>query len=353
MNAAIDFEEVALRLLAWYRENRRDLPWRCESDPYRIWLSEVMLQQTKVKTMLPFYERFVREYPTIEDLARTDLDAVLSFWSGLGYYSRARNLHRAARLICDHHQGRFPDNLDQALALPGVGGYTARAVLSLAYGQPHPVVDGNVRRVLARFLNLKAKRSILDRSLWELLQDQVERIPLIRDTISEFNQGLMELGALVCTPRSPACGSCPLSYGCRAFIEGNPEAVPAMPGTKNSRRFHFLCAVIRQEGRYLMVRNSRDPFLKGFWEFPRVNGSPGESNLSSRFKMIGLDVEIERVAAPVQHQITFRSFRFYPCLGRLRTPPPMHDEIGWFDPIQDSIPVSSYIGKIRDRIENG
>lgn len=353
MSGAVDFEKFAKRLLAWYQKNRRDLPWRSDSDPYRIWLSEVMLQQTQVKTMLPFYERFLNEYATIEDLAQADLDAVLSSWSGLGYYSRARNLHRAARLICKHHQGRFPDNLDQALALPGVGAYTARAVLSLAYGQPHPVVDGNVRRVLARFLNLNTNRSRLDRYLWDVLQDQVERTSFVRDEISEFNQGLMELGALVCTPRNPHCDSCPLSYGCQAFTRGNPEALPSAPETKNSRRLHFLCAVIRQDGRYLMVRNSSDSFLIGFWEFPRVTGSPGESDVSDRFKMIGLDLEIERVAAPVQHQITFRSFRFYPCLGRLRKPPLVQDEVGWFDPAQDSIPISSYIRKIQERVKNG
>lgn len=351
---SVDFEAFAKRLLAWYQRNQRDLPWRNNSEPYRVWLSEVMLQQTQVTTMLPYYEKFLERYPTVEHLASATLEDVLSLWSGLGYYSRARNLHRSARLIRDKYNGRFPDQLDEALALPGVGDYTARAILSVAYGQAHPVVDGNVRRVLSRFLYLReSDRSRLDKILWALLEERIAATPVLGRQISDFNQALMELGALICTPRNPGCDSCPLKEDCRVLADGDPHKLPLPRKARASRRLHFLCAVICEDGRYLLIRNKKDPFLKGFWEFPKVEGSPEEAELSVRFEAIGLELDIERIASPVRHQITFRSFQFYPCVGRLRSPPSLQGEAGWFDPARDSIPVSSYIGKIRERVETG
>jgi A/G-specific adenine glycosylase len=205
-----------LRLLGWFRRNGRDLPWRRTRDPYRILVSEVMLQQTQVERVRGYYRRFLREYPTIRDLAAAEPARVRESWDGLGYYARARNLHAAARTVAERHQGKFPQRLEEIMALPGVGRYTAGAVVSFAYARPAPILDTNVRRVLSRiFVRRKAaRRSALDRRLWALAA------AVIPDGQAwAFNQALMDFGALACTARSPRCDSCPLRSLC-AFVGG-------------------------------------------------------------------------------------------------------------------------------------
>ena len=200
-------------LLLWYGAARRRLPWRDNLDSYRVWISEVMLQQTTVKTVVPYYEKFLGAFPTVADLAAAPIDQVLSRWSGLGYYSRARNLHAAARVIVRDHGGRFPTGPEEALALPGVGAYTAAAILSIAHGLPMAVVDGNVARVLARLLAIRGpiKSSAVRKRLWTSAA-----VFLDPSAPGDFNQAMMELGATVCTPKSPLCGECPVASWCEA-----------------------------------------------------------------------------------------------------------------------------------------
>ncbi|OLC55295.1 MAG: hypothetical protein AUH92_02435 [Acidobacteria bacterium 13_1_40CM_4_69_4] len=213
-------------LLAWYRRSRRDLPWRRTRDPYRIWISEIMLQQTTVRTVVPYYRRFIRLFPTVQALASARAVEVLAAWSGLGYYGRARNLRAAARIIVDRHSGRFPRHLEDALALPGVGRSTAGAILSIAHGARLPVLDGNVARVLSRLYLVRGPKSAArERRLWGLAADLVAAAP----SSGDLNQALMELGATVCAPVSPACTVCPLSRRLPAARGRRSRSVPPSP----------------------------------------------------------------------------------------------------------------------------
>ena len=218
----IDFDLRAVRapLLHWYDEHKRDLPWRYDdgdaADPYRVWLSEAMLQQTRVDTVRPYFRRWTERFPTLDDLADASLEEVLKAWEGLGYSSRARNLHRAVREVRDRFDGRVPDDLSTFRSLPGVGRYTAGAVMSIAFDQPHPVVDGNVRRVFARWLDLPEPGEAM---LWSAAEKLVPG-----DRPGALNQALMELGATVCTPRSPLCFRCPVSAMCEAYSKLWPPA---------------------------------------------------------------------------------------------------------------------------------
>ena len=207
--------EFGARVLAWYDEHgRKDLPWQRNRDAYRVWVSEIMLQQTQVQTVIPYFERFVASFPDVVSLANADIDDVLQHWSGLGYYARARNLHRAAGVVRDEHGGTFPDDLDAATALPGIGRSTAGAILSLAFGQRHPILDGNVKRVLARHAAVDGwpGKTAVAKQLWALAD---ERTPAERP--ADYTQAIMDLGAMLCTRSSPGCISCPVSEDCVAL----------------------------------------------------------------------------------------------------------------------------------------
>jgi A/G-specific adenine glycosylase len=276
---------VAIRrkLLRWYDLYQRDLPWRKTNDPYRIWISEVMLQQTRVGAMIPYYHNFLRRFPTMARLARSSEKELLACWSGLGYYSRARNLRNAAKIIVETHDGKFPREVETALALPGVGKYTAAAVLSIAYGRPLPVVDGNVARVLARLFVVAEhpKTNEGSKAMWRLASELLSvRRP------GDFNQAMMELGATVCLPRDPECGRCPIQAHCRASLRGEVVRFPltrAKPATILRR---FVAAVARDnEGRVLLVRRrGDDKWLRGFWQLPmwEPNREPPPPGLALR-----------------------------------------------------------------------
>ncbi len=250
------------RLLRWFDHNKRDLPWRRTRDPYRIWLTEIMLQQTRVPTVIPYYQRFLRALPMVRKLARARLNSVLRLWAGLGYYARARNLHAAAKTIARKHNGRFPSDLQAALALPGIGPYTARAILSIAYGKPVAVVDGNVARVLVRLFNLR-RADPNDRAALQPLADQLvdPRRP------GDFNQALMELGSTLCLPRAPRCTACPLEKLCAARRAGVERSL----GLRRTRRLQptttLSVVVARRNGRVLLVREPHGLF-SGLWHFP-------------------------------------------------------------------------------------
>jgi A/G-specific adenine glycosylase len=262
----------AAQLIAWYRAHHRRLPWRESTDPYKIWISEVMLQQTTVGAVLPYFERWMRLFPDLPSLARAPLQKILRAWQGLGYYQRARNLHRAARILVRRHGGRIPNDEQTLGGLPGFGPYTTAAVLSLAFGQPLPVIEANARRVLMRVVGLTGEASARhDRALREYLQGVFpDKTPGL------FNQAIMELGALVCRSRSPQCLLCPVPAYCRAAREGNQEATPR-PRKRTTQRIEAVVAVIEHEGRFLIQKRPAPGLFAGLWEFPGGKIQQGES----------------------------------------------------------------------------
>jgi len=248
-------------LLQHYDRTRRDLPWRDETDPYRVWVSEVMLQQTRVETVIPYYRRWLEQFPDVDHLARADLDEVMLAWQGLGYYRRARNLHAGAAVVRERHDGRLPGSYQALRALPGVGEYTAGAVASIAFGEAVPAVDGNVKRVLARLFDEPAPGAAwLRRTAAELVD---------RDRPGDWNQALMELGATVCTPSRPGCSACPVARWCRARAAGTQAERPAPTRRKDVPARTFVVAVVVDPaGRALVVRRPHEGLLAGMWAFP-------------------------------------------------------------------------------------
>ena len=282
------------------------MPWRGTRDPYRIWVSEVMLQQTQVRTVRPYYAAFLRRFPSIAALAAAPVDQVLAFWSGLGYYRRARHLHEAARQLVLDHGGRVPDDPRRFGALPGVGRYTTGAVLSIAFDRPLPVLDGNVARVLSRLCALPA--SIRNpqgaRQLWALAGSLVPmRAP------GDWNQALMELGATVCVVRSPQCGKCPLARWCQACAENRPEAYPPRPHRRPTEALRRAVVLFRKNGRLLMTRRV-GRLLEGLWEPPGVDLAKRDDarrELRAALTRLGLRGPIRDTAQRVRHVITHRS----------------------------------------------
>ncbi len=265
----LDERQVARRLEAWYRRHARDLPWRRDArDPYRVWVSEVMLQQTQVKTVIPYYERWMQHLPTVEALAAAPLEEVLGLWSGLGYYARCRNLHRAARRIVEVHAGRLPEDPGALEALPGIGRYTAGAIRSIAFQKPAPIVDGNVARVLLRLYGKEGDpgNAAVSRWLWSRAERLVQRCGRPGD----FNQALMELGATVCTPAAPACEVCPVAVHCAARRTGRCSEIPTpRRRPKRHARSGLVALATRGEERWL-ARRKASGLLGGLWEPPIV-----------------------------------------------------------------------------------
>ncbi len=314
------------RLLTWFRRRRRDLPWRRTRDPYRIWLSEVMLQQTRVAAVLPYYRRFLRRFPNVQALARARSEELLHCWAGLGYYSRARNLHRTAKEIVTRHGGRFPHDLDAALALPGIGPYTAAAILSIAYGEPLAVLDGNVARVLARLDTIRGDLRASGR--WAKLQARAQELLPSKEP-GNWNQAMMELGATVCTPRAPRCDVCPVSRWCRAYTLGVVESVPARRRKRAPEEVRVAAAVLLDpRGRTLLVppparRDNAAALFSRMWHFPAVEvAEDARPELERHLRdFLGLR-DSSFVALPhARHTVTFRRITFEPFLARVKRLP--------------------------------
>lgn len=337
MRTPSDLPEIRRRLLAWYDAHRRDLPWRAgdgeRPDPYRVWLSEVMLQQTRVETVRGYYERWLERFPTLESLAGAPLDGVLKQWEGLGYYSRARNLHRAVREVAERWGGRVPDEPAAFRALPGVGRYTAGAVMSIAFGREEPVVDGNVRRVLARWADEPKPR---DAELWSAAEALVRG-----ERPGDLNQSLMELGATVCTPRSPDCSHCPVREFCAARAAGTQESRPLPRRAGPLPREHEAVAVIERDGSWLLARRPTDLRLGGLWEFPSALVRPGEPvpDAAARAAREGVGVEVAAGApvGTVEHGFTHVKVRYdaVRCAWRAGEPAPLrYDACAWVEPAE-------------------
>jgi A/G-specific adenine glycosylase len=332
-------------LLSWYARNQRDLPWRKNKDPYRVWVSEVMLQQTTVKTVTPYYEAFLARFPNLAALAAAEEEKVLAAWSGLGYYHRARNLHRGARHVVKHHAGRFPKSLEAALAVPGVGLYTASAVLSIAFGAPLPVVDGNVRRVLARLLVLQGPE-------WQKDGPYYNRAESLLDANApgDWNQAVMELGATVCTPRQPACAACPLRLYCRARKLGLATSLPEGRARAAAVDVTVAAAVVERDGRVLLVRREEGRLMGRLWEIPQTSlESQGLPDLVRELRQRhGLEVQTGPLLTQARHAITFRRIHVEAYRARLRREPPADPaRFLWATPSEiRELPVSSMTQKI-------
>ncbi len=298
-------------LLDWYRVNRRKLPWRTTRDPYAIWISEAMLQQTRVETAIPYYERFLERFPDVRALATAELDDVLAVWAGLGYYSRARNLRAAAQRVVGEFNGELPGDVGSLRSLPGIGRYTAGAIASIAFDRPEPVVDGNVARVLSRLRGIRddVKKPATIRRLWQEAAD-LARGPHPGD----LNQALMELGATVCTPRAPRCPACPVARHCEAHRDGDAEALPVQSRPAPPRPVEAVAALVLRRGKALAVRRSAG-LLAGLWELPggEYSGSERPSAALRRAlrERVGLTVTRPRRAGVVEHAFTHRSLRLH------------------------------------------
>lgn len=259
-------DQLRTSLFAWYDRSGRDLPWRQTQDPYAIWVSEIMLQQTQVRTVLPYYHRWLAALPTIQALAKANSETVLKLWEGLGYYSRAHNLHRAAQIIAQEHSGIFPNTFETVIALPGIGRSTAGAILSSAYGQPYAILDANVRRALSRLIALEATGSTAEKRLWE-----VSEVLLDRASPFTFNQALMDLGATVCLPRNPQCLLCPWQRFCLG--QQQPNHFPVRPAKRVRPQKRAVGFFVQCEKSFLLVKRPEKGLLGGLWEFPSLDSA--------------------------------------------------------------------------------
>ncbi len=322
----ISYAALRTSLLAWFRANARDLPWRHKRSPYRVWLSEMMLQQTQVETVIPYFRRFLDRFPAIDDLAAAPLGDVLKLWEGLGYYARARNLHKAAQVIVDDLHGEWPRTVEGLMALPGIGRYTAGAIASFAFDVDASVLDGNVKRVLSRVFAIGAaslrggrwptKQSpvtkmeiaslllaMTEHEMWSLAEELVPH-----GQAGEYNEALMELGALVCTPRNPQCAICPLAKYCEAKKHDLQDQLPIKTKRKPLPHYDVTAAVIRKNGRILIAQRPLGSRLGGLWEFPGGKVEHGESLKQCLHREIkeelGIRIKVGKQITSIDHAYT-------------------------------------------------
>lgn len=315
---------VREKLPRWYTRHSRNLPWRKSRDPYAVWVSEIMLQQTRVDQASPYFERFMKKFPTVFKLAAADQEEVLKAWEGMGYYTRARNLHAAAKRVVDEYNGRLPDTAEELAKLPGIGRYTAGAIASIAFGLDEPVLDGNVARVLTRVFAIAddPKEVKTQKRLWSLARKMIPR-----GRAGDFNQALMDLGATICTPRKPDCASCPLSGICLANRRGKQERFPFKRPKKPVPHRTIVAGVIGKSGKVLIDQRKPEGLLGGLWEFPGGKKEKGETLKQAVAREIreevGIEVSVGRRMTLVNHayshfKITLHVFECSHESGRAR-----------------------------------
>lgn len=309
MNAK-KISQIQTQLISWYKKNQRPLPWRKTDDPYYIWVSEVMLQQTQVNTVLPYYRAFILRFPNVKSLAEADINDVLKVWEGMGYYARARNLHQSAKTVVEKHDGKIPGNWHDFRKLAGVGEYIAAAVLSIAFHQPHPVVDGNVKRVLARLLQIDA--AVNKSASYKLFREASEKL-LDPQKPGIFNQAIMELGALICKPKKPNCNICPLQFFCRAYQSNTLNEYPKRIENPLRPEYHIAVGVVFKNNHVLITRRKLEGLLGGLWEFPGGKVRKGESAETACVREIleevNISVEIDSYLTHVKHAYTHFKIR--------------------------------------------
>jgi A/G-specific adenine glycosylase len=300
-------QRLRRRLLAWYANHERDLPWRRSRDPYRVWVSEIMLQQTQVTTVRDYFERFLRAFPNVGRLAAANEQQVLRLWEGLGYYRRARQLHAAARIVVADHGGHLPQDVNALQRLPGIGRYTAGAIASIAFDERAPILEANTTRLLSRLVGYREDplKAAGQRLLWQTAHDI-----LPHKHVAKFNQALMELGSLVCTPAEPRCDECPLSCECRAFAHGSQHEIPRAKPRQQYTDLHEAAVVIRKGGRVLLRQCGAEERWAGLWDFPRF-AVEAEGPLFARDEIVaqvrdqtGITCELGPLAKTIKHAVT-------------------------------------------------
>jgi A/G-specific adenine glycosylase len=333
VNSNRKYVSLASGLLNWFSQSARELPWRRTRDPYAIWVSEIMLQQTQVKTVIPYWERWMRALPTIESLAAAKPEVIHKLWEGLGYYTRVRNMQKAAQDMVAHHQGRFPRDYEAILALPGIGRYTAGAISSIAFNEPRPILDGNVIRVLTRLFGIaeNPREKPTNQKLWQLAEELVTAaaLPEIRRTYPEscshLNQSLMELGALICTPKQPRCLLCPLQSNCTALRSGRVDQLPNLGPRIAATSRHFAAFVIKNRGCFLVRQRPVGVVNAHLWEFPNVEMTSKRGTLkklagdSLGIKMISLERLCTIKHTITRYRITLEAY--HAKAGRIKLPP--------------------------------
>jgi A/G-specific adenine glycosylase len=347
--SALALANFQKKLLAWFRHHRRNLPWRASRDPYRIWIAEVMLQQTRVSAVIPYYDRFLDRFPTVKSLAEARSPEVLRYWSGLGYYRRARNLHSAAKEIATAHGGKFPHAFDEALALPGIGNYTAAAILSIAYEVPLAVLDGNVARVLARLGAIRG--DLREPARWRQLKNTADAV-LARNAPSDWNQGLMELGEIICTPQIPRCAECPVSPWCRAYDLNLTRLIPAPRKKRGPVSIQIAAAILRDpQGRTILVKDPGahdDVLFSRMWQFPAIKvATQAAAELIKHIRQtLGIEIPALEPLAAARHGVTFRNITLLPFLAHVsQLPRRPRSRILALSRLSD-LPVSSATRKI-------
>jgi A/G-specific adenine glycosylase len=335
--------DIVTKLRRWYKEHRRDLPWRIDSPgylggpdrAYAVWVSELMLQQTRVETVVDYYPRFIERFPTVATLAEASIDDVLRLWQGLGYYARARHLHQAARIIVEQHEGRTPADLESLLALPGVGKYTAGAIASIGHGRRAAAVDGNIARVLARLLavNDDIMRSSTQRRLWEAAELLVPK-----SEPGLHNEAMMELGSRICKPRRPSCEQCPIRQFCRADRENLTDRLPVRATPSEPKDVVLACAAVWSGDRFLMVQREMTGIWAGLWELPTIEVVPTATPRSSirRHLTRRLDVNLGRFSplGELRHALSHRRLHFHAFGTQIQAPKLRKNGTGvvWIEP---------------------
>lgn len=322
-------------LLTWYAQNARDLPWRGTKDPYAVWVSEVMLQQTRVETVIPYFERWMENLPKVNALAEAPRDMILSLWEGLGYYRRAHALHRAASLVVQEYGGNLPHGIEDLENLPGIGRYTAAAIAAIAFNRDFVAMDGNLRRVLSRLLNLMLNPKSPEGN--RIITEYANQLLPVGQA-STFNQAMMDLGALICTPRSPKCVECPLASFCQAYSRGVQEERPLMSPRRAQPHYTVVAGVLRRNAKVLICRRPEGELLGGMWEFPGGKQEKGEALEDCLRRELREELEIDvAVGSPLgiyQHAYTHFKVTVHAFECRLLTGEPrtlVHPEIRWAD----------------------
>ena len=327
MNCNIDCQPFLDGVLAWFATHQRDLPWRRTYDPYHVWISEIMLQQTQMERGVEYFNRWVNLFPEPRALAAASEQEVLKAWEGLGYYSRARNIRKAAAMMVEQHGGRIPAAYDQLLALPGIGPYTAAAIMAIAFDQSYPVIDANVERLFARLGDVArpVKEKVVQRELHEVLQG------LLRDASPrDLSQALMELGALVCSPRNPDCAHCPVQGECKALRAGSVALRPVLRPKPKKIEIVMACAIVEHEGRMFIQQRREDDVWGGLWEFPGGRLKNGESPEQAAIRELQEETEIRAAdfrpfATVVHHYTRYRvTLHSYFCRAQGRPDPQLH-----------------------------